>query len=217
MFIESDDPPAVPLWIGGHAYLTMAPEFVDIRNPADGRVLRRTPLCTADVADKALESARRASEVWRAWPESDRRVLLVRLAGEIERYAEHFCHLISEETGKPPVESRSEVEAALAVLREVEGMKGGGGVTVVAVACAAGMAMSVSLGLAAPGLLAGAVVVVKTDPSAPSALVALAELTGRCGFPPGVFNVIHGGDSMLSHFCGQPDVRTNVSARQEGA
>ena len=210
MLIESDDPPAVPLWINGHAYLTMAPEFLDVCDRADARVLRRTPMCTADVADKALESARKASGGWRTLPVADRRVLCSRLADEVARYFEHFCRLIAEETGMSPAESNAEVAMTLAVLRAAEAVEPADGVAIVAIAGAANMAMFAPLRLAVPGLLAGAVVVVKTDPSAPSALVALAELTGRCGFPPGAFNVVHGGDVMLSRFRGLPDVSLNV-------
>jgi acyl-CoA reductase-like NAD-dependent aldehyde dehydrogenase len=77
------------------------------------------------------------------------------------------------------------------------------------------MAMLEPLRLAVPGLAAGAVVVLKTDPSEPSALVALAELTGRCGFPPGVFNVVHGGEAMLQCFRDLPDVQFMFAQRED--
>ena len=210
MLSESNDPPAVPLWIDGHAYLTMAPEFCDVRDSVHDRVLRRTPLCAADVADKALESARKASAEWRAQPEADRRALCLLLAVEVERYAEHFCRLISEETGRSPAESRTEVEVTLALLREIGQARLDDGVAIVAIAVGAGMAMLEPLRLAAPILAAGAAIVLRTDPSAPSALVALAELTARCGFPPGVFNVVHGRDAMLQQFRDLPGVQLYV-------
>lgn len=210
MLIESNDPPAVPLWIDGHAYLTMAPEFRDVRDSAHDRVLRRTPLCLADLADKALESARRAGGGWRALPEVDRRALCAQLAVEVERYSEHFCHLIAEETGRSPAQSSTEVAATLALLREIGEARLDQGAAIVAIAAAAGTAMHEPLRLAVPSLAAGSVIVLKTDPSAPSALVALAELTGRCGFPPGVFNVVHGGEAMLQRFCDLSDVRLHV-------
>ena len=47
---QTDEPLAIPLWINGHAYLTLAPAFLDVRNPASGEILRRTPLCGADQA-----------------------------------------------------------------------------------------------------------------------------------------------------------------------
>lgn len=213
MLIESDDPPVVPLWINGHAYLTMAPEFCDIRDSESGRVLRRTPLCTDDIAYTVLESARRASTEWRARPEADRRALCAQLAMALEHYSEHFCQLISEETGRPSAESRVEISATQALLREIGGALLEQGVAVVAIAVAGGMAMVEPLRPAVSALSAGAVVVLKTDSFAPSALVALAELAGRCGFPPGVFNVVHGGDALLQHFRGLSDVQLHVCSK----
>ena len=215
MLIESDDPPAVPLWINGHAYLTMAPEFCDVRDSAHDRVLRRTPLCAADVADNALESARKAGAEWRALPEADRRALCSQLAIELERYSEHFCHLIAEEARRSPADSSTEVAATLALLREIGEARLDSGAAFLAIVASAGMAMLEPLRLAVPGLAAGAVVVLKTVPSEPSALVALAELTGRCGFPPGVFNVVHGGEAMLQCFRDLPDVQFMFAQRED--
>ena len=42
---ETDEILAIPLWINGHAYLTMAPAFFDVRAPRSGQIKRRTPLC----------------------------------------------------------------------------------------------------------------------------------------------------------------------------
>ena len=56
----TDIPPALPLWRDGHAYLTVTPAFLDVRNPRSGEVLRRIPLCAADEAHKALASAQAA-------------------------------------------------------------------------------------------------------------------------------------------------------------
>jgi acyl-CoA reductase-like NAD-dependent aldehyde dehydrogenase len=63
-----------------------------------------------------------------------------------------------------------------------------------------------ALQIAVPALVAGAVVVVRPHPETPSALFALAELTGRCGFPGGVFNVLHGGEPAIAGLRSQVDV-----------
>ena len=43
--LQSGRSPVIPLWIKGHAFLTATSSFLDVRNPANGEVLRRTPLC----------------------------------------------------------------------------------------------------------------------------------------------------------------------------
>ena len=106
----------------------------------------------------------------------------------------------------------------LALLREIGQARLDDGVAIVAIAVGAGMAMLEPLRLAAPILAAGAAIVLRTDPSAPSALVALAELTARCGFPPGVFNVVHGRDAMLQQFRDllQQLIALELPPREEG-
>ncbi|MBK9028921.1 MAG: aldehyde dehydrogenase family protein [Propionivibrio sp.] len=54
-----------------------------------------------------------------------------------------------------------------------------------------------ALQIAVPTLLAGSVVVIKPNPETPSAIFALAELTGRCAFPGGVFSILHGGEAAV--------------------
>jgi acyl-CoA reductase-like NAD-dependent aldehyde dehydrogenase len=54
---------------------------------------------------------------------------------------------------------------------------------------------------AVPALLAGATVVVKPSPKAPSAAFALAELSARSAFPGGVFNVLHGDLAAIEGLC----------------
>ncbi|NMQ28151.1 aldehyde dehydrogenase family protein [Candidatus Accumulibacter phosphatis] len=59
---------------------------------------------------------------------------------------------------------------------------------------------------AVPALLAGATVVVKPSPKAPSAAFALAELSARSAFPGGVFNVLHGDLAAIEGLCGLSEV-----------
>ncbi|MBL8881239.1 MAG: aldehyde dehydrogenase, partial [Phycisphaerales bacterium] len=59
---------------------------------------------------------------------------------------------------------------------------------------------------AVPALLAGATVVVKPSPKAPSAAFALAELTARSAFPGGVFNILHGDLAAIEGLCSAAEV-----------
>jgi acyl-CoA reductase-like NAD-dependent aldehyde dehydrogenase len=54
----------------------------------------------------------------------------------------------------------------------------------------------------APALMAGATVVVKPSPKAPSAVFALTELTSRCDWPAGVVNLLQGDMAALEGLCG---------------
>lgn len=44
-------------------------------------------------------------------------------------------------------------------------------------------------------------VIVRPSQDTPSALLALAELTACCGFPPGVFSILHGAVAAIDGLC----------------
>jgi succinate-semialdehyde dehydrogenase/glutarate-semialdehyde dehydrogenase len=192
--MQTDEPLAIPLWINGHAYLTLAPAFLDVRNPASGEVLRRTPLCGAGEAQRAVAAASDALAAWAALPDAARAALLAAVGEALAAYAGHFARLIVEESGVDGALAAAEVADATALLRCAPT---GGACGVVAVVGNAQAPLLSSLRLAVPALMAGAAVVIRPSPEAPSAIFALAELTGRCGFPGGVFNVLQGGDAAL--------------------
>lgn len=196
MILQADDPSAIPLWINGRAYLTMAPAFLDVRSTLTGRTLRRTPLCGAAEALVAVDSASSALALWCSLAVAERAVLLAAVGGALSSYAGHFCQLIVEEAGKTELAARDEVTESVASLCGAAAMAEWSGV--VAVIGGARHPLSSALALAVPPLMAGATVVVRPSPETPSALFALAELTCRCGFPAGVFNILHGGDEAVS-------------------
>jgi len=199
---ENDEILAIPLWINGHAYLTMAPAFFDVRDRRTGQIRRRTPLCGTDQALTAVASAQAALPAWAALTVAARATLLVPLAAALAAYAEHFAGLIAEETGKDAAAASAEVEQALSVLQAAAaGCTATGGSGVVAVVCDDQAPLLGPLQLAVPALLAGATVVVKPSPKAPSAAFALAELTARNGFPGGVVNILHGDLAAVEGLC----------------
>jgi len=203
--MEVETTPAIPLWINGHAYLTVAAAFYEVRNPLTGEVLRRTPLCDASVAQHAVATARAAAAAWAAQRPGARAALLGALADALSGYAGHFTALLAEETGEPAA-AVAEVAQTVALLRgelnpvSVESTGRDGVQNTAPVAAIVGAASAPLYGvlrLAVPALLAGAAVIVKPNPATPSALYALAELTARYRFPDGVFSVVQGGEAAV--------------------
>lgn len=200
--LHTDDPLAIPLWINGHAYLTMAPAFQDVRNPVSREVLRRTPLCGSAEALKAVDAAQAALSHWAAQTPVTRATLLASVGEALSGYAEHFARLIVEETGKDAESADSEVAKAVALLCGAEPGKGSDRnwidtAGVVGIVGASKAPLLRPLQIAIPALLAGSVVVINPNPETPSAIFALAELTGRSGFPGGVFSILHGGEAAV--------------------
>lgn len=201
---DTDDILAVPLWINGHAFLTMAPAFFDVRDPRSGLIRRRTPLCGAGQAATAVDAATAALPAWRSLAVGERARLLATLADALAGYGSHFAGLIAEESGQEDAAAAAEVEAALRLLRAADAATLASDGGVVAIVCDDRAPLAGLLQRAVPTLLAGSTVVAKPSPKAPSAAVALAELMAQSGFPAGAFNVLHGDLEAIEGLCAAP-------------
>jgi acyl-CoA reductase-like NAD-dependent aldehyde dehydrogenase len=193
----SEEAPAVPLWINGHAYLTVPPAFRDVRAAASGALLRRTPLCGAAAAVPALAAAEAALPGWQRSSLGERAALIAALGLALAAYAEHFARLIAEESGSDPANAAAEVERTLALLATPAAAPTAR-FGVVAVIAGFAEPLYAPLVLAIPALLGGATLILRPAPAAPSALLAFAELSARCAFPAGVVNVVHGDEAMVA-------------------
>ena len=201
---EIDEPMVIPLWINGHAYLTITQTFLDVCNPITGENLRRIPLCGADEAAKTVASAHDALAGWAALTVGARAALLLAVGEALESYAKHFAGLIVEETGRQTDQAAREVRDAIILLRvaasapgDTSGLLAG----VLALVCDDSAPLLGPLSLAVPALLAGTTLVLKPSSKAPSVVFALAELTARSGFPAGVFNVLQGDEAAIAGLC----------------
>ena len=56
MEFAPEGPKAIPLWINGHAFLTVTQSFYDVVNPVTGEAVYRVPLCGTDEAAEAVQS-----------------------------------------------------------------------------------------------------------------------------------------------------------------
>lgn len=197
MELAAEGPMAIPLWINGHAYLTVGDSFYDVVSPHTGQALRRVPLCGASEAAQAVAAARGAQAQWADMGLNARRVCLAALADSLERYAGHFAKLLSQEIALDDNEAAAEVSAAVAALRGVEVGETG----ILGVVVDARRPLSATAAAIAPALLAGAAVVVKPSPRAPGAVFALCELSARADWPGGVLNLLQGDTAAISGLC----------------
>jgi acyl-CoA reductase-like NAD-dependent aldehyde dehydrogenase len=197
MEFAAEGPMAIPLWINGHALLTVGESFYDVISPHTGEALRRVPLCGAGEAAEAVAAARAAQPGWADMGLPARRVCLVALAEALERYAGHFAKLLSQEIAIDEAAANGEVVAAVAALRAAEVGETG----VVAIVVDALRPLSGVAAAMAPALLAGATVVVKPSPRAPAAVFALCELSARSAWPAGVLNLLQGDTAAIDGLC----------------
>ena len=197
MDFSPEGPKAIPLWINGHAFLTAGDRFYEVSNPATGEAIRRVPLSGAAEAAEAAGAALAAQSAWADMGLQARRVCLARLADELDHYRGHFAKLLLAESGLDEAAASAEVVAAVDALRGASvGETGVIGLVLDATQPLANFARA-----AAPALMAGATIVVKPSPKAPSAIFALCELSSRAEWPAGVLNLVHGDTAAIEGLC----------------
>lgn len=188
---------AIPMWVNGHAFLTVTSTFHDVINPQTGEQIHRVPLCGAEEAAEAVVSARAAQSLWADMGMQARRVCLGRLADALENYAGHFAKLLSADTALDSTQASAEVTSAVESLRGFSvGETGVAGVVVDATQPFGGLVAAI-----APALMAGATVVIKPSIKSPSAAFALCELSGRAEWPAGVLNLLQGDIAAIEGLC----------------
>ena len=182
----------------------------DVINPATGEPHAVAPDCRREQLDAAMEAASKAYRDWRG-DESARRGALLRAAEIVNGAADAIAPTLTAEQGKPLRDAKREVlgcarwlqyYAELDVPREVIQDDEKALVEVVrrplgVVAAITPWNFPVSLAgwKIAPALLAGNTMVLKPSPYTPLATLQLGALL-RDVFPPGVLNVISGGDEL---------------------
>jgi len=188
---------AIPLWINGHAFLTVSERYFDVTDPVSGDAIRRVPLCGSTEAAEAVLAARAAQSLWADMGMPARRVCLAGLADVLEGYAGHFAKLLNQEIAGDEAQASAEVKAAVEALRSsMVGETGVFGLVLDASRPLLAFASSI-----APALMAGATVVVKPSPKAPSAVYALCELSARAEWPAGVLNLLQGDAAAIDGLC----------------
>lgn len=199
-----------------HNYVDGAPvvgtTFFTTTNPSTGRPLGEFTASTADDVKDAVAAARKAQPKWRALSRVQRADLFDRLCQLLKERVDEITTAISLETGKNLNESRAEVIEALHMAQYCfgKGREATGDIVaselperdsyvirkpkgVVAVIAPWNFPFAIGgFWCGGPALLEGNTVVLKPSELTPYVGHLTAKLYHDAGFPPGVFNLIHG-------------------------
>lgn len=191
--------------------LVDASASIEVINPATGAAFARAPDCSADQLDTAVAAARMAFQSWRHVPLAVRQDLLRQAADALADKADEFARLFTREQGRPYEGARSEIMTGVAWLRAysemdvpVEKIEKGDGQQIevrrvpLGAVCAISpwnFPVNLSIWKIAPALAAGNTMVLKPSPFTPLCVLKIGELFSGI-FPPGVLNIISGGDAL---------------------
>jgi len=202
--------------IGGDS--VPAVDSFGVVNPANGEVFAHAPECTRDQLDAAFDSAAKAQRDWKL-DEAARRATVLKMADVLFASAEEVAPILTAEQGKPLDQAAMEVFASgmwcqyfanLETPAQVIQDDADAYVEVVSrpigvVAAITPWNFPVLLGFwkIAPALVAGNTLVLKPSPFTPLSTLKVVELL-RDVVPPGVINVVSGGDDLGAWMTSHP-------------
>jgi len=193
-------------------------ESFGVRNPATGDVFATAPQCTRAQLDAAMDAAAKAARDWRN-DEDQRRECLRQMAAVLLANISEIATTLTAEQGKPLADANVEVFGSSVWLQYFAEAELGRQVIqdddqalvevvhrplgVVAAITPWNFPLTLAFWKIAPALLAGNTMVLKPSPYTPLSTLQAAELL-RPLLPPGVLNVVSGGDELGAWMTGHP-------------
>jgi acyl-CoA reductase-like NAD-dependent aldehyde dehydrogenase len=187
-------------------------------NPATGKVFAEVPDCTKAELDQAMNAAAHAFPSW-SKDIAARRKVLNECAAALQQPPEGLARMLTQEQGKPLDKAGQEImgtsmwcayTASLDLPAEVLQNNPQGRIEirrkplgVVAAITPWNYPLMLGMWKIAPALLAGNTIVLKPSPYTPITTLMLGEIL-RDIVPPGVLNVISGGDELGSWMTSHP-------------
>lgn len=182
-----------------------------VRNPANAKVFASVPDAGAPELDAAVAAARRAFPAWRDKSWAERQAVVANIGKVIGAHAVELTGMLTREQGKPHEQAHFEIMSAAQwcgalatmelpdkVIAETQANKVMTRYVPIGVVGAISpwnFPLLLSIWKIAPALLTGNTMVLKPSPFTPMTVLRLGELL-RDVLPPGVLNIVTGGDAL---------------------
>ena len=200
---------------------TSSPSTLQIVNPATEEVFAQAPDASLQDLNAAVSAAREAFPSWRRRPHSERQALVTSLGLKLQEHVDEFKLLLTLEQGKSLYWSGLEIAGSAMWLQMVAQQDNPVTINestsdrqsetryvplgVVGAIVPWNFPLLLAVFKIAPALLAGNTMVLKPSPYTPLTALKLGELA-REVLPPGVLNVISGGDELGPWITEHPDI-----------
>ena len=201
-------------------------EVKDVVNPATGKIIARVPISTKDEIDEAVEAAKEAFPYWRRTPPLARVRCLFRLKELLEENFEELSRIQTMEHGKTIDESRGETRRGIENVEVATGIPSlmmgqslediATGIDeylirqplgVFGIISPFNFPFMIGLWFAPYAIATGNCVVLKPSSEDPLCQTKIVELAEEAGVPPGVWNLVHGGRTVVSGMLDHPDIK----------
>ena len=212
-------------YLGGAWREASATESLPIRNPATGEEIGRVPLSTASDVDAAVQAAKAAFPAWRSTPSPERARVMFRFRALLEEHKEELATQLTIEHGKIIAETRGEVQRGIEnvehacgiptlmmgdtieeISRGIDSASWRQPLGVFSVITPYNFPVMIPLWFWPYAVATGNTVVLKPSEQDPLTHQKIVELAEQAGLPPGVLNVVHGGQQVVESICDHPDI-----------
>jgi len=196
-------------------------ETFEVINPATGAAFARCPSASRDQLDRAVAAARRAFPAWSRLSFDARRELLGEFATLLSDNVEPIAALLTREQGKPLWQAKIEVLRTGQRMRELGSLEVHPQTLrhdsrsrielhfrplgVVGAIAPWNIPVNLALIKMTHALHTGNTVVIKPSPYTPLSTLMLGDLVKKV-FPPGVVNIVAGGDQLGVWMTEHPDI-----------
>jgi len=201
-------------------------EYLDVVNPATGKVIARTPLGDGADVEAAAQAASEAFPAWRRMPVNDRVQYLFNLRDLMRAQHDEIARLIVDECGKTFDEAKAEMVRAFENVEVACGMPHLGkgefvediapGIDEIMIRQPVGVCATIAP-FNFPGMIpfwflpyavaAGNTYIVKPSEKVPMTMQFIFKLIEQVGFPKGVINMVNGAKDVVDGILRHPAVR----------
>jgi malonate-semialdehyde dehydrogenase (acetylating) / methylmalonate-semialdehyde dehydrogenase len=214
-------------YVAGAWRRAAAQELLDVPDPSTGRLLARVPRSNSSDVDGAVVAARDAFPAWRDTPVAERAHRILALGRQLEEHSDELARTVVRENGKTLDEAKGSVRRGIEATEFaasapttmqgsfLEDVTPGVDTTLLRqpVGVAAGITpfnfpVMIPLWMAPLALVCGNTFVLKPSERVPLSASLLARLFDAAGFPPGVFNLVHGDRDAVDAILAHPHVDT---------
>ncbi len=218
--------PSVKLLINGEFVESRTTQWRNVVNPATQEVLARVPFATPKEVNLAVSNAKQAFKTWRKTPIGTRARIFLKLQQLIRENMKELAALLTAEQGKTLPDAEGDVFRGLEVVEHAASIGNlqlgelannvANGVDTYTLLQPLGVCAGITpfnfpamipLWMFPMAIATGNTFVLKPSEQDPLVTMRLCELALEAGIPPGVLNVVHGGEDVVNAICDHPDIK----------
>ncbi len=218
--------PHVKLLIDGKFVESRSQQWRDIVNPATQEVLARVPFATPDEVAAAVASCKTAFKTWRKTAIGARARIFLKYQQLIRENMAELAAILTAEQGKTLPDAEGDVFRGLEVVEHAAAIGNlqlgelannvAGGVDTFTLLQPLGVCAGITpfnfpamipLWMFPMAIATGNTFLLKPSEQDPMVTMRLVELALEAGIPPGVLNVVHGGEDVVNALCDHPDIK----------